>query len=187
MTGTNVFITNFVAGVATGFTNSSVTMTSVEQLIADDEYGIINYYQQFFGDLAGLTNANGIFSSTDQFVGITNFPEGPCLNVEGQLFFQTNVVGTVTNVLAIRTNTFCVTTTSEDLVPSAVDGEDYLSTDSTNLVFDDYQMSQDVYLNLPGGFIFGGASPGPQFPSVYGRTLSRRRYRRLWEPPPLIF
>ena len=90
-------------------------------------------------------------------------------SVTGPLSFQTNVdVNGITNVLATQISVFCVWTTNETIVPSAIDGEDYLSTDSTNIVFDDFQMSQDIYLNLPSGNFSG-----------FSDSQARRRDRNI--------
>jgi uncharacterized repeat protein (TIGR01451 family)/uncharacterized delta-60 repeat protein len=165
--GTNTFTTNFVNGIPTGFTNITLISSVTDSRIAEDDQGLIFYLDDFSGELIGETNANGqpLFGSSETFP--TNLPFGECLNDAGPTTFQTNVVGNVTNVLVTQTSFFCVWSTNETVIPSAIDGEDYLDTDATNIVFDDFQMSQDIYLNLPSGnvagiFGFPGAPPGPQ-------------------------
>ncbi len=180
VTGTNIYITNFnAAGVATSFPNILYTNTAVEEEIANTSFGLfgfnglngpigfngLNFYYTIFNDTTNtLTDNNGTSFNLFGFQIITNLFTEPCANQVGQVFLTTNPDGTS---VAMQTNVFCTTTTTAVAVPSAVDGEDYLSSDSTTLTFDDFQMSQDVYLNLPG-WLYGGEPPGPQAPEVYG-------------------
>jgi uncharacterized delta-60 repeat protein/uncharacterized repeat protein (TIGR01451 family) len=167
-TGTNIFITNFnSAGVVIGYTNIFYTNTAVEEEVANSTIFGTTYFLNFLDTSNTLTIANGTPTIDTQFLFITNLDVNPCVNAMGEVFFATNTVGTVTNILAMQTNAFCFTTTGQQVVPSAINGEDYLSTDSTNITFDDFQMSQDIYLNLPG-FLYDGAPPGPQYPTIYG-------------------
>ena len=151
-----------------------------DQLIANEFDGVITYFDEFFGFTLGETNSSSGFSFGNEEVFFpTNLPFGPCLNETGPLFFETNVdvANNITNVLVFQTNIFCTWTTNEQIIPSAIDGEDYLSTDTTNIVFDDFQMSQDIYLNLPGGNFalgffdndFAGAAAGAAIPAALRR------------------
>jgi uncharacterized repeat protein (TIGR01451 family)/uncharacterized delta-60 repeat protein len=166
--GTNTFITNFNAsGTVVSYTNFFSTNTSVDQEIANVFDGFVYYFDNFIDITNTLTIANGfIVGETVGFQTITNLPTGPCVDQMGAVTYTTNGSGDTLTVTATQINSFCSTTSTEVVTPSAVDGEDYLSSDSTTLTFDDYQMSQDVYLTLPG-YEFDGTPPGPQAPAIY--------------------
>ncbi len=182
-TGTNIFITNYDATgtIVQSFTNIYVTNAIIDEEIANDWLGFTYYFDNIFGESNVVTDIDGtsfgmggLFIATN-LLGITG-PIGT-----GPVFYVTNVNGTVTNVVAMQTNTFFTIKSGTAVTPSAIDGEDYLSTDATNITFDDFQMSKDVYLNLPGfeifsnifgigiiGFGFEGAPPGPDYPDING-------------------
>jgi uncharacterized repeat protein (TIGR01451 family)/uncharacterized delta-60 repeat protein len=171
-TGTNIFITNFDATgtIVQSYTNIFLTNTTVEEEIQNNSFGLVTYFDSFLGFSNTLTIGTGGVSDVFGTFFITNLFVFPCVDPSpqiGQVFYATNVNGTTTNVVAMQTNAFCITISSNVVIPSAIDGEDYLSSDATNITFDDYQMSQDIYLNLPG-WLYGGAPPGPDFPEIYG-------------------
>jgi uncharacterized repeat protein (TIGR01451 family)/uncharacterized delta-60 repeat protein len=172
-TGTNIFVTNLNAsGTVVGYTNTFSTNTSVEEEIANNSIGFVTYFKSFLGFTNTLIIANNaIVSSTAGFLGITNLPPPPCVDETGEVTFTTNGSGTAAIITATQINSFCSTTTTKVVTPSAINGEDYLSTDSTNLTFDDFQMSQDIYLNLPGYF-YDGTPPGPDAPEIYFANAS---------------
>ena len=97
-------------------------------------------------------------------LNITNyFTNFPCYgNITGPVFYITNSSGSVTDVVTAQTNIFCITFMTNIVTASAVDGLDYFSGDSTNITFDDFQMSKDVYLTLPGDPL------GPDYPDSAG-------------------
>ena len=113
-----------------------------------------------------------ISGETSFFNFLNYFTNFPCQgNFSGPLQYATNVNGTVTNVTATETSYICINVETNEVIPSAVDGLDYSSADSTNLTFDDFQMSQDVYLTLPSltfnsGFL--GGEGGPDYPDIFG-------------------
>jgi uncharacterized delta-60 repeat protein/uncharacterized repeat protein (TIGR01451 family) len=172
ITGTNIFSTNYdVLGDVEGFTNTLYTNTAVEISYANDFMGIITYFSTFI-DFSNIVvdSSLGVTESFGEGF-ITNLDVFPCVTPSpriGRVVYVTSVVNGVTNVISYQTNAFCYTTFGIEVVPSAIDGQDYLSTDSTNITFDDYQMSQDIYLTLPGYDFVDGLSPGPQFPEFYG-------------------
>lgn len=171
--GTNIFVTNFnSSGTVISISNVLSTNTAIEEEIANNYEGFIYYFLNFIDTTNTETIVNGVITGdTFGFQSITNLPPPPCLDVTGAVTFTTNGTGATEIITATQINSFCMTTSGEVVVPSAVDGEDYLSTDSTNVTFDDYQMSQDVYLNLPGYF-YGGAPPGPQAPEIFFANAS---------------
>ncbi len=107
ITGTNIFMTNYVGGVPTRLHQHPFHQHLGRAADCERQFGLHQpYFNVFFGTLLGETNANGSITIGEAFEAITNLPTGPCLDQMGQVTFQTNVVGTVTNVLATRTDSF---------------------------------------------------------------------------------
>jgi uncharacterized repeat protein (TIGR01451 family)/uncharacterized delta-60 repeat protein len=188
-TGTNIFITNYDATgtVVLSYTNIFYTNTASIEEVENNEYGIIYYLYNYFATTNTLTVANGFSFGQSGIIPLGNlgttpdfFTNFPCFPQAGPVFYVTNTTATTTNIMAMQTNVFCNATVTNDVTPSAIDGEDYMSSDSTNIiVFDDYQMSKDVYLNLPGDNIIGfggggeflGGPNGPDYPTASGNYL----------------
>ena len=192
VTGSNVFLTNYTMNAngsltETSYTNSYYTNTAFLQRIEDVLLGV-RYYVTNYGDftnslmvvsnastgvqMTDMSGSNGVFNVTNFF---TNWP---CMgNVVNPPVSVTNS-GTVTNVTTTQVVYFCLTNIVNEMTPSARDGVDYESTDSTNVTFDDYQMNQDVYLNLPqdlgssgSGTLGIGGVGGPDYPDANGNYL----------------
>ncbi|MGA2749443.1 MAG: Calx-beta domain-containing protein [Verrucomicrobiota bacterium] len=194
-TGTNIYITNYDATgtIVQSYTNVLSTNTAWLQEIENVDYNLNNYittglyyiplsslyfYSTNYGDSVFiLTNGTGVFGESFYFppigmFNITNyFTNFLCVAPSPQITSGTSVVvnGTVTNVVVAWTNIFCYFKTNLVITPSAIDGEDYESSDTTDITFDDYQMSKDVYLNLPA--INVGFTAGPDYPDSKGNYL----------------
>ena len=185
--GTNIFITNFDATgtIVQGFTNIYQTNAVIEEEVANNWVGTTFYLDNIFGESNIVTDISGTSFNVEGMFAATNLFVGPCISETGPVFYVTNVNGTVTNVIAMQTNLFCTLMSGTTVTPSAIDGEDYLSSDSIDITFDDYQMSKDVYLTLPslelftnfltgpGGILEGlilaeGEPPGPDYPDING-------------------
>jgi uncharacterized repeat protein (TIGR01451 family)/uncharacterized delta-60 repeat protein len=174
---TNIFITNYsAAGLPTSFTNVMMTNTVAINNFQDNYYGTYMYLPLDFDAFQAWTNNNGTILppfSTNLPLGtyglpqfFTNFPcpappipnSGTTVNSDGS-----SVYG-ITNVL-------CLSVVTNVIVPAAINGVHYTAL-STNLTFDDFQMSQDVYvqinpylntISLPAGDeILDYDTPGPE-------------------------
>jgi uncharacterized delta-60 repeat protein/uncharacterized repeat protein (TIGR01451 family) len=168
---TNLYITNYSSnGMVLGFTNIFLTNVASVNNFADFEYpfsGLVDngFGYTFIGFSPGIvydpvdvdmqivaTNING-----EESVPITNFITGFGSTPFGLPFYFTNfpcnagaTITVVSNngvTTATVTEVICNDTATNAMVPSAI-ADVQLTAFSTNLIFDDYQMSQDVYLQI---------------------------------------
>jgi uncharacterized repeat protein (TIGR01451 family)/uncharacterized delta-60 repeat protein len=185
---TNVFTTNYDTNFnLLGFTNTYYTNAPAIIQNQNDVQGFLTYQESFYDTVTAITNANGFFSGFTIPISLgtynvtnyfTNFVCAPSL---GQPSFSTNA-GVITVSL---TNIYCSVVAVTNYTDSAVPGQDYTPF-TTNLTFDDFQMSQDVYVQvapqaffLTNGFFsidtngtfvpfLGGNNYGPGYPDSAG-------------------
>ena len=161
--GTNILITNDIPGTGVFFTNVYLTNVVVTNLFQNYTYYLAQPYHYFpmtFGRFIGVTNENGnITSNSFSIPAPTNFL---CVNLTS----VTNILSTnPPSTLTIRSNLFCVSTTTTSIDPSAVPNTDYSATSGT-LSFDDYQMSADFFVSVFSGPGPHTATYGPATPHV---------------------
>ncbi len=177
-TGTNFYITNYntdtngnILSVAS-FTNTFYTNIASENIFTN--YIGNESFNEFVGQpvwnvfAVTQTNNNGTLTPLMTNLvpltglGLTNFfTNWPCLN---QTTLTSNSTGT-SNLTITITQIFCIGPISTNTVtPSASNGLDYTAL-TTNLVFDDFQMSKNVYVQVNPT---GSALLGPDFPDSNG-------------------
>jgi uncharacterized repeat protein (TIGR01451 family)/uncharacterized delta-60 repeat protein len=172
---TNLFITNYTSNqVQSSWTNIFITNTWSLNEFANDEYGVINYlpldaetivavtnssvplfpYSNYINVVLG-TNASPFFLEYFQCPAVpwsTNFPITNGNGSFGEYDFYTNSSGMVSNSdgswTATVTNIICISDLSTNVVvPAAINGIHY-NAGSYTVTFNDFQMSQDVYLEV---------------------------------------
>jgi uncharacterized repeat protein (TIGR01451 family)/uncharacterized delta-60 repeat protein len=175
--GTNVYVTNYnvTNNAVISYTNSFETNIATEILYENyiNQSGIGNIVQQpvFQDVVVTATNSstgpnfppmtnNGFANANNNAVGLTNyFTNFPCAK---QVF--TNMATNNSVVTISITQVFCSNYSSNYTVPSASNGLDYVAV-STNITFNDFQMSQDFYLQINPGNAF---LTGPNWPDQKG-------------------
>ncbi len=180
---TNIYTTNYSTNVFTAanvlsYTNTFFTNVASQNLFQDfidtggfpqfvlrPTWNVVDYSQTNFnpggpgptGDVIGPVLATDVALST---VNITNFfTNFPCAaSVTGVTNTNSPFSISVTQVICVGP------ITNTNVVNSASNGLDYVAL-TTNLTFNDFQMSQDVYLNINPG---GGYLEGPDTVSFPG-------------------
>jgi uncharacterized delta-60 repeat protein len=178
--GTNTYITNFDTngfGPADvlSFTNIFVTNIAsendVEDFIDFSGFEDVTYIPVYAVSTATLTNADGLLSS----LLVSNFSSLTGLAVQTN-FWQnfpfpaaggTTIVTNGSVVTVTTTQSFYSNYNTTSLAVSASNNVDYVPYSNT-LVFNDFQMSQDVYLQINPQ---NAALVGPDWPDASGKKL----------------
>jgi uncharacterized delta-60 repeat protein/uncharacterized repeat protein (TIGR01451 family) len=149
---TNIFITNSISNKVVGFTNIFVTniaainefeniydgVFTYEILDVDEEVVVTNSNGAIFGPITrGLTSFGGTTFGLPNY--FTNFP---CEELTSSGMASNNGV-----ITTFTTNIICDITETNVVVPAAWNNVQFTGF-TTNLTFDDYQMSQDVYVQI---------------------------------------
>jgi uncharacterized repeat protein (TIGR01451 family)/uncharacterized delta-60 repeat protein len=176
---TNIFTSSTSSnGTFLAQTNTFSTLIASENLIEEaiDIEGVLEFVYQPQWTVILVTQTNYEIGSNPTVVGpvvvnclplaglgLTNFfTNWPCDNFEAQSLATNNAIitTTITDVLCTGPET------NISLTSSATNGVDYVGI-ITNLTFNDFQMSQDVYLQInPHGTY--NLLPGPDWPDAYG-------------------
>src|SRR2546423_55689 len=172
---TNIYLTNLDGTPNPPFSNYLITNIAVSTKYQDNEFGQFVYLpvDNTTTNIA-ITNENGFISSyfTNQFLETNDFPFTTCDST--QRITTTNIVVNTnpppsTNIMI--TNYYCTKVGFTNLVPTAIPDTptafgDYTSMSGV-LVFDDYQMSADLFPQfVPYDFV-------PRFP------FPRKRVNRV--------
>jgi uncharacterized delta-60 repeat protein/uncharacterized repeat protein (TIGR01451 family) len=151
ISGTNIYITNFVTGVnATNlFTNIFFTNIVSFDMYQDFEYGFFRYLPINNVTNIAVTNilGNPPFTSVifTNDVG-TNIPAYDCRN-STNFFMSSDTNFTPPMVTVFWTNTFCIQVAVTNIVAGADPSTDYTPTGGV-MVFDNYQMSGDIFVDV---------------------------------------
>jgi len=172
--GTNVYITNYSAfpaipANAISFTNFFVTNVAYVNFFSDFQGGGFQNLPSEGAEIVSITNfgnlptgpLNPVFTSGLIFtpvpytgLGLTNFltnfscPIDPPLVPAVSSNLVPNAAGSSNGLYTvIWTNRFCELSITNVVVPAAIAGEQFTPFTRT-LTFDDYQMSQDVYVQI---------------------------------------
>ena len=189
LTVTNAFYTNFyltnyngteilhsdfdaTGTIVQSFTNIFFTNISVATEIEDNNAGMVRYLDNYLITQIRRSSGRELHGIESFPLPITNFRlfEGPYANIPGQVFLITNVTATTTNVMAVQTNVFCTTAEATIGVAAAGGWEDYESTDSTNITFDDFQIRARCLFDT-SRLELAGAPPGPDYPRQHRTVL----------------
>ena len=171
-TGTNIFMTNYSTNnnMVLNFTNSYFTNVASENQFENfiDAQGTgqfvenlaWNVYQITYTNTsagAGLIHTNVVPIPT----GLTNFfTNFFCANL-----FLTNTVTNDATITVTITQLFCSNYFTNYIVPTATVGVDYAAPLVTNITFNDFQQSADIYLQInPKNTIL----TGPDYPDTNG-------------------
>jgi uncharacterized delta-60 repeat protein/uncharacterized repeat protein (TIGR01451 family) len=167
-TAWEVFGTNITASDDSGnTTNSSVTITNVQNFYENNEAGQFVYIPINSYTIAYQSNVNGQVtgSLTNGFNVGSNLPPVFCRNLTTtQVITSTNSTSGSTSTLTLTTNYFCTNWITTNFTPAAIAGLDYTATNGP-VFFDDYQMSADVYLTVNQNVSFNPA------PIIRNRTV----------------
>jgi uncharacterized delta-60 repeat protein/uncharacterized repeat protein (TIGR01451 family) len=184
---TNIYTTNFMTnasggiGAVANFTNIYFTNIAAENLIEEyinnGEGGLVAIQRPlFFVSTVTQTNyglpappvvgplvinaSPALLSGINPTNFFTNFPCAAGVVINGPTTNNTFITISVTQVVCIGPVTNTVMT------PSASNNVDYVAI-TTNLTFNDFQMSRDVYLQINP---FDVALPGPDWPDAKGNS-----------------
>ncbi len=154
--GTNTYMSN-IAGAQVSFTNIFITNIVDLTQYQDYGYGRFIYHQVNNTTNIGITNVNGLISSfivVSNDVG-TNYDLSGCFNFGStNTVVDTNATPNVTNITI--TLNFCTNYTITNIIPSA----GFFVPFSDVVVFDDFQMSSNIYI-FPPPF-----APTPEVPPI---------------------
>ncbi len=139
---TNIFDSSTDTNGVTTFTNIDIFTTNAFHLNQDNEWGEWVYLPvDIWVTNQAITNINGIINPPPQIIFTnwgTNFPPIDCFP-----FSQTNNSSTNFSY----TNIFCTNFVVTNIVATATEGVDYIPISGT-LVFDDHQMSSDIFVDV---------------------------------------
>jgi uncharacterized delta-60 repeat protein len=182
---TNIYVTNYSTNLLTvlGYTNTFLTNAAAVNNFADFSYPFDSLEYPFVGfffpnivydpvdvdiqilatDINGTESGpitNTIFSFGSTPFGLPEyFTNFPC-NAGTSMTTVTNTA----DVTVTTTEVICAQTVTEQVVPGAWSGGQFTAF-TTNLIFDDYQMSQDVYVQICP--ILGDRPPGEAVEDFY--------------------
>jgi uncharacterized delta-60 repeat protein len=168
ITGSNVFITNYnLAMVPIGFTNIFFTNVATVDFVATFNDSTNPEYVPVYNDFVlQRTNADGVLSlESSNNLSLDYNPSDyfdifPCMNL------TTNTPPTTSGSVITTTTIqyFCGYAYGTSMSYSASNGVDYVAYSNT-LVFNDFQMSQDIYLQINPENTY---LAGPEWPDADG-------------------
>src|ERR1043166_382582 len=167
--------TNITTVISQGGVGLSTNIDFVTNIVArwrfqDMQWGQLVYLPAFYNwtNIVGNNN-NGVITAQTNILNFLPADPGLTCNVANSSGIITDTNTTPPTITTTTTNAFCFRLSDSNIVDSATNFVDYVSTSGT-LTFDDFQMSSDILVSVFPTF------PGPFPPFATNRAPIVNRY-----------